>query len=466
MNNPRDVLDKLAAGEIDTLIGIAEGVWLDAKESPYILDTTKQKLELAKDVSALANAVGGVIVLGFDTTKDPTTAAETISAVRRFPLAMIDADRLRKIIHEYVYPPLDIVVRVYESVEAKGQCVASIAVEAGASKPYIVSKIIDDAGQNIGAHFGYFERKQDIIPALNAARIQQQLAAGQQWSSIEQRLHAIEANISSWGKSGPPVKSAGIVGKAREDRLKAARIAVQREDAPLAYYMASAEGECDFPTLFRSRGERVVRLIERPPQLRQQGFEIWAGDVSEILQGKLRRNMLLGHRLIELWKDGLFIFIAPGDEDFLGWRMHGFDKPIHISNFVLAESVLMFCWLMKLIFEEADPKPQVLRLTVGFDNLTRPEGPATLSSAPEGRMRFPGDTRSAPGPSLQVYELVELGDFDPERIAYLLMADIYNGFGYEALSVPYINMNDQKPKLQASAIVGNDLPTTVSTPDL
>jgi hypothetical protein len=46
------------------------------------------------------------------------------------------------------------------------------------------------------------------------------------------------------------------------------------------------------------------------------------------------------------------------------------------------------------------------------------------------------------------------------------MADIYNGFGYEALSVPYINMNDQKPKLQASAIVGNDLPTTVSTPDL
>jgi len=26
--------------------------------------------------------------------------------------------------------------------------------------------------------------------------------------------------------------------------------------------------------------------------------------------------------------------------------MHGFDKPIHLSNFVLAESVLMFCWLM------------------------------------------------------------------------------------------------------------------------
>lgn len=465
MDTAAEILEKLAARQFHALVGVPEGLWLDAKESPYILDTPKQKLEFAKDVSALANASGGVIVLGFDTSKDPITAAETISAVKSFPLAMIDADRLRKLILEYVYPPIDIAVGVYESTDVKGHGVASIAVEAGLSKPYIVGKMIDEGGQNIGAHFGYFERKRDIIPPLSVARIQQQLAAGQQWASVEQRLLGIEVNISSWGKTGPPVKSAGITSKVRDERLKAARIAVQRDDAPLVYYMASAEGECDFPTLFRSRGERIVRLIERPPQLRPQGFEIWAGDGSEILQGKLRRNMLLGYRLIELWKDGLFIFVAPGDEDFLGWRISGFDKPIHISNFVLAESVLTFCWLMKLVFEEAEPKPQALRLTVGFSNLTRPAGPATLSSSPEGRVRFPGDTRTAPGSSLQVYQLVELADFDSERIAYLLLADFYNGFGYEALSVPYINMSDSKPKLQASAIVGNDLPETVATPD-
>jgi hypothetical protein len=145
--------------------------------------------------------------------------------------------------------------------------------------------------------------------------------------------------------------------------------------------------------------------------------------------------------------------------------MHGFDKPIHISNFVLAESVLTFCWLMKLIYEEADPKPPALRLTVGFDNLTRPAGPATLGSAPEGKMRFQGDVRKSPGPKLEVYQLVELADFDPERVAYLLIADIYNAFGYEGLSVPYINVSDPKPKLKAEAITGGDLPETVPTPD-
>ena len=45
------------------------------------------------------------------------------------------------------------------------------------------------------------------------------------------------------------------------------------------------------------------------------------------------------------------------------------------------------------------------------------------------------------------------------------MADIYNAFGYEGLSVPYINVSDPKPKLKAEAITGGDLPETVPTPD-
>jgi hypothetical protein len=89
----------------------------------------------------------------------------------------------------------------------------------------------------------------------------------------------------------------------------------------------------------------------------------------------------------------------------------------------------------------------------------------TLGSAPEGKIRFQGDVRKSPRPKLEVYQLVELADFDPERVAYLLMADIYNAFGYEGLSVPYINMSDPKPKLKAEAITGADLPETVPTPD-
>jgi hypothetical protein len=47
MNNAQDVLDRLTNREFNALIGVAESVWLDAKECPYVLDTMKQKLEIA-----------------------------------------------------------------------------------------------------------------------------------------------------------------------------------------------------------------------------------------------------------------------------------------------------------------------------------------------------------------------------------------------------------------------------------
>jgi hypothetical protein len=168
-------------------------------------------------------------------------------------------------------------VSKFETADGKG--VAGIVVEGAANKPYIVGKMIDEAGQSIGPYFGFFERKQDFIPPVIIARLQQQLVAGQQWASIDQRLQGMENKINRWDEKGPPVRSVvAITENTRAERLKAARIAAERDEAPLVYYMASAEGNCDFPTLFRSRGERVVRLIEQPPQLRPHGFEIWAGD--------------------------------------------------------------------------------------------------------------------------------------------------------------------------------------------
>jgi hypothetical protein len=244
----------------------------------------------------------------------------------------------------------------------------------------------------------------------------------------------------------------------RKERLTAARLAVGYHEEPLVYYTANAESDCDFPSLFTSRSERVVQLIDRPPQLRPQGFEVRAGDYSEILQGQVRRNVLQGYRLIDLWRDGLFIYIAPGDEEFLGWRMRGDNNPIHINNFVLAESVLVFCWLMKFIFEEADPKPSVLRLSVGFDNMTRPSGSATLRDAPE--TRFPGgDLRRAPGKRIDVHQLAEWNDYNPARLAYLLIEDIYHWFGFESQVVPFVDRTGPFPKLDAVKIIEKPLPT-------
>jgi hypothetical protein len=459
MTTPKEVLEKLETGDFDALIGLMESEWLDAKETPYHLDTPKQKLEIAKDVTAMANASGGIIVIGFDCEKQPTTAGEQISKVNWFPISLISPDKWNQILTDLVHPaPHGVSVRVFEAQDGKG--VAAIVIDAAAmtEKPYLVGKMMDENGTNIGSYFGYFQRKGDTTPPISIARIQQQLSAGMRWSSIDQRLQAIETNIAAWAKAGPPAKRPSISESVRKERLTAARLAVDRHEDPIAYYMANAESDCDFPTLFTSRDERVVKLVDNPPQLRSRGFEIEAGNYSEIVQGQLRRNIVERYKLIDLWRDGLFMYIAPGDEDFLGWRMGGEDKPIHISNYVLAESILVFCWLMIFVFSEADPKPSVLRLTVGFDNITRPSGPATLRDAPESRIPV-GHVHRAPEKRVEVHQVVEYMEYDPARVAYLLMEDIYHWFGFDSQAMPYVDKSGPVPKLDAVKLIEKSLPT-------
>jgi hypothetical protein len=465
MNSPKEVLEKLEACDFEALRGLFESEWLDAKETPYHLDAAPQKRELAKDVTALANAGGGVIVLGFDCEKLQTKAGERINKVCPFPVSLVDPKRYSQILADLVHPPPHgVTVLVFENSAKDGNGVAAIVIDKAVMSegPYLVGKMVDENDLSIGSYFGYFERRRDTTPPISIPRIQQQLSAGMQWASIDQRLQAIKANMASWGKAGPSALRPGITDAVRKERLAAARIAVARHEEPLVYYMANAEGDCDFPTLFKSHSERVVRLIANPPQLRQHGFKIWADRTSAIVEGRLRRNMIAGNRLLELWRDDDFIFIGEGDEDFLGWSVGDTSKsPIHINNFVLSEATLHFCWLMQWIFEEAEPKPSVLRLTFGFDNLTRPSGPATLRDAPESR--FPGGhLQQASEKHAEVHCLAEWDGYDPARIAYLLIEKIYHWFGFDSQSIPFVDNGAPELKLDAVKLVERSLPNELS----
>ncbi len=55
----------------EELIGAAESEWLEFKKEPYYLERDEQRFELAKDVSAMANAGQGIIVIGVEAKDDP-----------------------------------------------------------------------------------------------------------------------------------------------------------------------------------------------------------------------------------------------------------------------------------------------------------------------------------------------------------------------------------------------------------
>lgn len=116
----------------------------------------KQKEEFAKDVSALANAAGGPILIGFDTERHPTTAAEQISKVCLFPLDMATPDRYLKILRPPVHPPLQVKVLHFESSDEKGKGVAAIVVTPSGDRPHLVGQVLDENDRSLGVYFGYF----------------------------------------------------------------------------------------------------------------------------------------------------------------------------------------------------------------------------------------------------------------------------------------------------------------------
>lgn len=89
--------------DLARLIGYAENDFFDAKESFYNLANPKDKHELCKDISALANNEGGYLIIGCKTEKAETELADYIKeadGINNFP----SMEGLYSILSEYVYP--------------------------------------------------------------------------------------------------------------------------------------------------------------------------------------------------------------------------------------------------------------------------------------------------------------------------------------------------------------------------
>jgi hypothetical protein len=103
--DPEAVVNVIEAGYPSGLVGAKEGEWLEAKSQPWDLDTDFGKIELAQDVARLANAAGGVIVVGAATRK--REGEETLVRVDGIRADRFSPHRARMTIDARVYPPVE-----------------------------------------------------------------------------------------------------------------------------------------------------------------------------------------------------------------------------------------------------------------------------------------------------------------------------------------------------------------------
>ncbi|MFI1419331.1 helix-turn-helix domain-containing protein [Streptomyces sp. NPDC020731] len=124
-------------GQWDRLIGLPESSWLDVKSGIYPLDADISIAELCKDVAAMANSDGGLLLVGLRT--ELVSGREVISELKPVPQGRVDPGRYRKIINERVLPPVrDFRAEWVACGEDNGVLVLYIPRQLSAHQPFVV----------------------------------------------------------------------------------------------------------------------------------------------------------------------------------------------------------------------------------------------------------------------------------------------------------------------------------------
>lgn len=171
------VVNIIEAGHPSGLIGLSENDWLEAKSQPWNLDSDIGKVELAQDVARLANAGGGVIVLGAATRKHD--GEEAIARVHGVRPGLFRPHRVRMTVDARVYPAVE-GIRIGRSLqEPSGLVVGYILVplQHPASLPFLVHGAI--VGRRVdGSFMSIVRRRGDQSVAVRAEELHTWLSAG------------------------------------------------------------------------------------------------------------------------------------------------------------------------------------------------------------------------------------------------------------------------------------------------
>lgn len=141
-----EALAILEGGDFEQFVGTPEMLEVEFKREPYRVDDDSQRFELAKDVSALANASGGVVIIGVQTQRDDEVAVDVVSELRLLTQGLIDEQQYEAIISERVYPRLrELRVGFYPSAAdaQRGLVVIDVPPQDEVDKYFLVQRPIE-----------------------------------------------------------------------------------------------------------------------------------------------------------------------------------------------------------------------------------------------------------------------------------------------------------------------------------
>jgi len=200
--SPDEINRILSSGVFDELKGALENELFEAKSEPWDFDSDRGKLEFAKDVTALANGRGGVIVVGLSTMESTTYQRNEVQEVHPLPASDRPTDRFFHILQEWLYPVPDGVEFKWYGVlndPSRGLIGVHVPDQREDQRPFLVAHHLLETGKKREIVFGLVQRLGGTTKPTPVHELHTFLKEGRRLDEIHQKLDAIIAKIEAGG---------------------------------------------------------------------------------------------------------------------------------------------------------------------------------------------------------------------------------------------------------------------------
>lgn len=439
-----DLIIALERGQFDLVIETQEANWIDFKEAPYQIEHRRQKWELAKDVAAIANSQGGIIVMGYRTKRPENALVDIAIEHRPIKKNQINWDSYRQTISSWIYPQIEGVSSFWFPADLTapyGVFALVVPPQAETSKYFVVRELNRPDGTFPGA-IGIPIRQGDVITWLRPEAVHNLLQ-----EAISTRRARL-ARINHFDQSQ--------VEQTEQQRVELRCTKIESianwADSPFIALHAIPSRPTPRPEDFYAN-EGMKRKIEHPGVLREKGFHVRTQAPIEIQKdGSI--VTVNSRRVIWLSPNGFLSVAAVAGSEFLGWYFNqGNQRPIAINPRVLTEYTLEFSRLFHNSVRQLHPDRWNLWVSiVGFDRNGGVVLVPAIGGGGDEALFWRGNIWENRGPLKPTIHRFQEATQSASSDAYLLLVEFYAAFGFPPDEIPFVDNRSISKELLLAAL--------------
>ncbi len=434
-------ISEITDQELKNLVGNQEeNLWIDFKQQDYHRDSTdpdKYHREICKDITAMANAEGGYILIGI---REENKIARDFFHVDN---AASIAQSINAICLQYIDPRIpNLEVEPYSLTwQNRDIELVIIHIPASGMQPHSFK------WKN---STNFVKRYEDVIREFPVSELIPDLLVRYQppfMDSIIGQIRQIESQLASILRGTRRERMNSISSEDNaldaDEASELIRIMELRfneiiSDQP--YYRILAVPKELNQEAVETRSENIHNILQNPPNIRRVGFGVTGikkEDMVPSFEGIKGRDM---YGEIILLKNGFLEVRCPLSNSHFQWMHEKSRLSTHwLYPHVVCEFPVSFLKLVKAIYEASGINPNVFirqeyHNLVGF-MLPRmvPSDPFFLTLENEKDIYM----HSTPIVSEQIVDL----NFIPDHVAYDLVKDVYDHFGLDEQWIPFFDEN-------------------------